>query len=76
MGVITSYVENGETRTDQSIYRVGYVAESGLLGAVKLRLLGATLVRRGVTGDVQAAVDSAWRAEAPAGDEGATKAAG
>ena len=76
VGVITSYVENGETRTDQSIYRVGYVAEPGLLGAVKLKLLGATLVRRGVTGDVQAAVDAAWRAEAPAGDERPTEAAG
>ncbi len=67
VGVITSYVEDGETRTDRSIYRIGYTAEPGLLGAVKLRLLGATLVRRGVTGDLQAAVDAAWRAEAPAG---------
>jgi hypothetical protein len=76
VGVITTYVENGETRTDRSIYRVGYVAEPGLLGSVKLRLLGATLVRRGVTGDVQAAVDAAWRAEAPAADASAAKAAG
>ena len=70
VGVVTSYVENGETRRDQSIYRVGYVAEPGLLGAVKLKLLGATLVRRGVSGDLQAAVDAAWRAEAPAGGDG------
>ena len=69
VGVITSYVEDGETRTDRSIYRIGYTAEPGLLGAVKLNLLGATLVRRGVTGDLQVAVDAAWRAEAPAGDE-------
>ena len=67
VGVVTTYVENGESRTDQSLYRVGYVAESGLLGAVKLRLVGASLVRRGVTGDLQAAVERAWAAEAPGG---------
>lgn len=67
VGVVTTYVENGETRTDQSIYRVGYVAEPGLLGAVKLRLLGATPMRRDVKGDVQAQVDAAWRAAAPEG---------
>lgn len=76
VGVITTYVENGETRSDQSIYRVGYVADSGFLGAVKLKLIGASLVRRAVRGDLQAAVDSAWRAEAPAGDRPATKNAG
>lgn len=63
VGVVTTYVEKGETRTDQSIYRVGYVADPGMLGAVKLKLVGATLMRRGVSGDVQAAVDAAWRAE-------------
>jgi len=68
MGVITTYVENGETRTDKSIYRVGYLARPGLLAAVKLELLGATLVRRDVKGDVQAAVDAAWLAETPVGD--------
>lgn len=76
VGVITRYVENGETRTDQSIYRVGYLAEPGLFGAVKLRLLGATLVRRDVRGDVRAAVDAAWRAEAPARDDRPTEVAG
>lgn len=65
VGVATSYIEGGETRTDNSVYRVGYVANAGLLGAVKLHLTGATLVRRGVAGDLQAAVDAAWRAEAP-----------
>lgn len=68
VGVITTYVENGETRTDQSLYRVGYVAEPGLLGAVKLKLIGASLIRRGVSGDVQAQVDAAWRAQHPKTD--------
>jgi hypothetical protein len=76
VGVITRYVEDGETRTDRSIYRIGYVAGPGLLGAVKLKLIGATLVRRNVGGDVQAAVEAAWRREAPAGDGGAAKSGG
>jgi hypothetical protein len=68
VGVVTTYVENGQTRTDQSLYRVGYLAEPGLFSAVKLKLLGATLVRRNVKGDIQSAVNAAWRAEAPKGE--------
>lgn len=64
VGIVTTYVEDGETRTDQSIYRVGYVVQPGMLGALKLKLVGVSLVRRDVKGDVQAAVDAAWRAEA------------
>jgi hypothetical protein len=75
VGVITTYVENGETRTDQSLYQVAYAAEPGLLRTVKLKLLGATLLRRGVKGDVQAAVDAAWRAEAPLASQPAAKSA-
>jgi hypothetical protein len=60
MGVETAYVEGGEMRTDRALYRVGYVANPGLLGAIKLHLTGVSLVRRGVKGDLQAAVDSLW----------------
>jgi len=67
VGIVTTYVEEGETRTDQSIYRVGYVVQPGLLGTLKLKLVGVSLVRRDVKGDVQAAVDAAWRAESEAG---------
>ena len=73
IGVITTYVENGETHTDQSLYRIGYTAEPGLLRTVKLKLLGATLLRRDLKGDVQAAVDAAWRAEAPLAGHPAAK---
>lgn len=65
VGVMTTYVENGETHTDQSLYRVGYVADPGMLGALKLHLTGAALVRRGVAGDLQAAVDGAWKPPMP-----------
>jgi hypothetical protein len=65
VGIVTTYIEAGETRTDQSVYRVGYLADPGMLGALKLQLTGAALVKRGVTGDLQAAVDAAWKAEGP-----------
>jgi hypothetical protein len=52
-------------RTDRSLYRVGYVARGGLLGAVKLELQGVSLLRRGVTGDLQGVVDAQWRADRP-----------
>jgi hypothetical protein len=67
VGVVTTYIENGQTHTDQSLYRVGYLTESGLLpGAVKLKLLGAAPIRRDVPGDMQAVVDAAWKTDAPA----------
>ncbi|HTI66346.1 MAG TPA: hypothetical protein VL460_02240, partial [Caulobacteraceae bacterium] len=66
VGVETSYVEGGRMLTDRSLYRVGYVATPGLLGAVKLRLLGVSLIRRGLGGDLQGAVDAQWRATGPA----------
>jgi hypothetical protein len=65
IGVVTTYVEDGDLRTDRSLYRVGYAASPGLLGAVKLELQGVSLIRRGVTGDLQGAVDAQWRAERP-----------
>jgi hypothetical protein len=65
VGVVTTYVEDGEMRTDRSLYRVGYVARGGLLGAMKLELQGMSLLRRGVTGDLQGAVDAQWRADRP-----------
>ena len=68
VGVITRYVEDGEERTDRSLYRVGYaVKDGGLFQGRKVVLLGLSLGRRAVDGDLQAAVDKAWTAEAAQG---------
>ena len=65
VGVITRYIEDGEERTDQSLYRVGYaVRKAGLFGGRSVTLLGLSLAKRGVAGDLQAAVDGAWKSEA------------
>lgn len=66
LGVITTYVQDGETYTDGSLYRVGYAWRSQFLGGRKLRLQGVALAQRGVKGDLQAAVEQNWTANRPA----------
>ena len=60
VGIVTTYVEAGDTRTDRSIYQIGYTGHHRLLRGTKLELDGLSLYRRGVTGDLQAAVDAAF----------------
>ena len=61
VGVVTSYVEAGEMKTDRSIYAVAYSLKGRFLRGSEVRLEGISLLRRGVAGDLQAAVDGAWR---------------
>ena len=63
VGVIATYVQDGEMRTDQSIYRLGYAWRPRLLGGPRLALQGVSLSRRGVQGDLRTAVEAAWRRE-------------
>jgi hypothetical protein len=68
VAIVTRYIEAGETRSDVSIYRVGYaVRKEGLFGGRSVTLLGLALLRKGVTGDAQVLVDGAWGAEAGRG---------
>jgi hypothetical protein len=66
VGVETTFIEDGETRTDRSVYRIGYGRTSGFLGAMKFHLVGVSLVQRNVAGDLKKTVDALWRADAPA----------
>ncbi len=62
VGVVTTYVEDGETRTDRSLYRIGYrVAPGGLFAGARLVLLGLAVSQRGVAGDLQATVEARWK---------------
>lgn len=60
VGIVTTYVEAGEMKTDRSIYAVAYNLKSRLLRGSSVTLEGVSLIRRGVTGDLKAAVDAAW----------------
>jgi hypothetical protein len=60
VAVETTFIEDGETRTDRAVYRVGYSFSGRLLGGPQLHLEGLSLARRGVTGDLQTAANSYW----------------
>ena len=60
VGVVTVYIEDGQTRTDRAIYILGYSVHPRLLRAARVELEGLSLVRRGVGQDVQSAVDALW----------------
>lgn len=63
VGVDTTYVEDGETRVDRSLYRLGYrVERGGLFAGPKVVLQGLSLERRAVGGGLQPAVEARWKA--------------
>ncbi len=60
VGVVTTFIEDGQTKTDRAIYQLGYNLHARVLLGAKVELEGLTLARRGVTGDLKAAVDGQW----------------
>ncbi len=60
VAIETRFIEDGETKTDRSLYSVGYSFRGRLVGGPKLQLDGLSFVRRSVTGDLQAATDGMW----------------
>ena len=65
VGVVTEFIEDGQTKTDRAIYRVGYSVHPRMLRADKVELEGLSLVRRGIGPDMQAAVDQLWTSQNP-----------
>ncbi|THD72486.1 hypothetical protein [Phenylobacterium sp.] len=65
VGVATSFIEDGQNKTDQAIYLIGYSTHPRVLRSDKVEMEGLSLVRRGVTGDLQAAVDALWSRQNP-----------
>ena len=65
VAILSSYIEDGESHNDVSLYRVGFrFTPGGLFGGRRLVLQGVSLVRHGVAADPRAAVDASWRASA------------
>lgn len=62
VGVLTVFIEDGQTRTDRAIYQLGYSLHPRTLRPDKVELEGLSLARRGVSGDLQTAADSLWSA--------------
>lgn len=65
VGIVTVYIQDGQTRTDRAVYLLGYSLHPRVLRADRVELEGLSLVRRAVGEDVQAAADSAWARQAP-----------
>lgn len=66
VGIVTTFIEDGQTKTDRSIYLVGYSLHPRMLRADKAEMEGLSLVRRGVGDDLQGAVDALWARQEPA----------
>ncbi len=60
VAIETTYIEDGQTKTDRSIYWLGYNLHGRLLQGSRVELEGLSLARRGVDGDLQAAADALW----------------
>lgn len=62
VGVLTVYIDNGETRTDRAIYWLGYSLHPRPLRGDRVELEGLSVARRGVAGELQAAANELWAA--------------
>jgi hypothetical protein len=60
VGIETSFIEDGQRRTDRSVYFLGFSLHGRLVGGPRVEFEGMSLAQRGVTGDLQAAADSYW----------------
>ncbi|MFI4966210.1 MAG: hypothetical protein ACHP9T_12675 [Caulobacterales bacterium] len=65
VGIVTVFIEDGQTKTDRAIYWLGYSLHPRMLRSDRVELEGLSLVRRGVGEDVQAAVNALWTRQNP-----------
>ena len=66
VGIVTVFIEDGQSKTDRAIYLMGYSSHPRVLRADKVELEGLSLLRRGAGEDLQGAVDQAWAQISPA----------
>jgi hypothetical protein len=60
VAIETSFIEDGETRTDRAVYLIGYSLRGRLVGGPQVMFEGLSLSKRGITGDMQAAANGYW----------------
>ena len=64
IGVATNYIEDGQAKTDRSIYLLGYSLHPRVLRSAKVELEGLSFLRHSGD-DLQKAVDQTWDRMAP-----------
>jgi hypothetical protein len=65
VAIVTTFIEDGQTKTDSALYQLGYSAHPRVLRSDKVELEGLSLIRHGAGGDAQAAVDNLWTRQNP-----------
>jgi hypothetical protein len=60
VGIETTFIEDGQRRTDRSLYLVGFSLHGRLVGGPKVEFEGMSLAQRNVAGDLQAAANGYW----------------
>ena len=60
IGVQTVFIEDGQSKTDRAVYKIGYTLRPRLIGGPKVELDGLSLAGRNVVGDLQAAANGMW----------------
>ncbi|HLZ75743.1 hypothetical protein [Phenylobacterium sp.] len=65
VAIVTSFIEDGQTKSDTALYQLGYRAHPRVLRSDKVELEGLSLIRHGVGANTQAAVDAAWAKQNP-----------
>jgi hypothetical protein len=68
VAIETSFIEDGQTRVDRSLYVIGFSLHGRLVGGPKVEFEGLSLSRHDVKGDPQAAVNANWIQQHPALD--------
>ena len=58
----TTFVEDGDTRMDVSLYQLGVAWKRGFLGGRQIRLTGLALAKRGLVADPAPTLQSRWTA--------------
>lgn len=60
--VETTYVEDGDTRTDVSLYQIGFAWKRAFLARRQIRLTGIAFLKRMLTGESTATLEQRWTA--------------
>jgi hypothetical protein len=60
VAVQTTFIQDGQTRTDEAVYTLVYSLHHRLLQAERVKIEGLSLASRSVKGDPQAAADKRW----------------
>jgi hypothetical protein len=65
VAIVTTFIQDGQTKTDSALYQLGYSAHPRVLRSDKVELEGLSLIRHTAGGDAQAAVDTLWARQNP-----------